>query len=81
MSFFLRKIHNNIYNSLVVKDQVGWQINITGEVQQLLGNNLVRAIIISTIDGLMWGIEVINKYSWWKYFRTNYFQLSWGTYW
>ncbi|CBI33438.3 unnamed protein product, partial [Vitis vinifera] len=42
----------NIYNALVVKgrDTVGQQINVTCEVQQLLGNNRVRAVAMSATD-------------------------------
>ncbi|KAI3461594.1 hypothetical protein Pfo_018257 [Paulownia fortunei] len=52
----------NIYNALVVKgrDTVGQSINVTCEVQQLLGNNRVRAIAMSATDGLMRGMEVID---------------------
>lgn len=52
----------NIYNALVVKgrDIVGQQINVTCEVQQLLGNNRVRAVAMSATDGLMRGMEVID---------------------
>ncbi|KAL2942403.1 ATP synthase subunit beta chloroplastic [Bienertia sinuspersici] len=43
----------NIYNDLVVKgrDTTGQPINVTCEVQQLLGNNRVRAVAMSAIDG------------------------------
>ncbi|CAN6483807.1 unnamed protein product [Victoria cruziana] len=52
----------NIYNSLVVKgqDTVGQEINVTCEVQQLLGNNQVRAVAMSATDGLTRGMEVID---------------------
>ncbi|MED6138652.1 hypothetical protein PIB30_076439 [Stylosanthes scabra] len=52
----------NIYNALVVRgrDIVGQQINVTCEVQQLLGNNRVRAVAMSATDGLMRGMEVID---------------------
>ncbi|KAM3744749.1 hypothetical protein ACB098_06G075500 [Castanea mollissima] len=42
----------NIYNALVVKgrDTAGQQINVTCEVQQLLGNNRVRAVAMSATD-------------------------------
>ncbi|PVH34246.1 hypothetical protein PAHAL_8G179600 [Panicum hallii] len=36
------------------------QINVTCEVQQLLGNNRVRAVAMSATDGLMRGMEVID---------------------
>ncbi|KAK8336912.1 hypothetical protein V6Z11_A09G154000 [Gossypium hirsutum] len=52
----------NIYNALVVKgqDTAGQKINVTCEVQQLLGNNRVRAVAISATDGLTRGMEVID---------------------
>jgi F-type H+-transporting ATPase subunit beta len=52
----------NIYNALVVKGsyRVGQQINVTCEVQQLLGNNRVRAVAMSATDGLTRGMEVID---------------------
>ncbi|KAG2396081.1 ATP synthase subunit beta [Vigna angularis] len=53
----------NIYNALVVtgRDTVGQQINVTCEVQQLLGNNRVRAVAMSaTTNGLKRGMEVID---------------------
>ncbi|KAH1114262.1 hypothetical protein J1N35_007640 [Gossypium stocksii] len=52
----------NIYNALVVKgrDTAGQQINVTCEVQQLLGNNRVRAVAMSATDGLTRGMEVID---------------------
>ncbi|KAK8954388.1 hypothetical protein KSP39_PZI002296 [Platanthera zijinensis] len=52
----------NIYNALIIKsrDTVGQQINVTCEVQQLLGNNRVRAVAMSATDGLMRGMKVID---------------------
>ncbi|KAL7611196.1 hypothetical protein Lser_V15G13818 [Lactuca serriola] len=52
----------NIYNALVVKgrDTVGQPINVTCEVQQLLGNNRVRAVAMSATDGLTRGMGVID---------------------
>ena len=51
-----------IYNALVVqsRDTDDKQINVTCEVQQLLGNNRVRAVAMSATDGLMRGMEVID---------------------
>ncbi|XP_059068220.1 ATP synthase subunit beta, chloroplastic-like [Cryptomeria japonica] len=51
-----------IYNSLIVKDNdtTGEPISVTCEVQQLLGNNKVRAIAMSATDGLMRGMKVID---------------------
>ncbi|CAO2812645.1 unnamed protein product [Amaranthus hypochondriacus] len=60
----------NIYNALVVKgrDTSGQPINVTCEVQQLLGNNRVRAVAMSATDGLTRGVgktvlimELINN--------------------
>ncbi|KAI3878781.1 hypothetical protein MKX03_009024 [Papaver bracteatum] len=52
----------NIYNALVVKGRNtdGELINVTCEVQQLLGNNRVRAVAMSATDGLKRGMEVID---------------------
>nr|YP_010166123.1 ATP synthase CF1 beta subunit [Rhipsalis teres]QRV60096.1 ATP synthase CF1 beta subunit [Rhipsalis teres] len=52
----------NIYSALVVKgrDTAGQPINVTCEVQQLLGNNRVRAVAMSATDGLTRGMEVID---------------------
>jgi F-type H+-transporting ATPase subunit beta len=52
----------NIYNSLIVKGQntAGQEINVTCEVQQLLGNNKVRAIAMNATNGLMRGMKVID---------------------
>ncbi|CAL5179282.1 unnamed protein product [Lathyrus oleraceus] len=51
-----------IYNALIVqgRDTVGKQINVTCEVQQLLGNNRIRAVAMSATDGLKRGMEVID---------------------
>ncbi|KAL5072785.1 hypothetical protein RYX36_011769 [Vicia faba] len=51
-----------IYNALIVqgRDTVGQQINVTCEVQQLLGNNRIRAVVMSATDGLNRGMEVID---------------------
>ncbi|CAH9117495.1 unnamed protein product [Cuscuta epithymum] len=49
-----------IYNALVVQGQASKQMNVTCEVQQLLGNNRVRAVAMSDTDGLMRGMEVID---------------------
>ncbi|XP_022871930.1 uncharacterized protein LOC111391029 [Olea europaea var. sylvestris] len=52
----------NIYNALVVKgrDTVSQAIKVNCEVQQLLGNNRVRAVAMSATNGLMRGMEVID---------------------
>ena len=52
----------NIYNALMVegKNESGDAISVTCEVQQLLGDNLVRAVSMSATDGLMRGMTVID---------------------
>nr|YP_009863061.1 ATPase beta subunit [Anthoceros agrestis]QKD76517.1 ATPase beta subunit [Anthoceros agrestis] len=52
----------NIYNSLIVRGQnpAGQEINVTCEVQQLLGNNKVRAVAMSATDGLTRGMKVTD---------------------
>ncbi|KAG8477877.1 hypothetical protein CXB51_027495 [Gossypium anomalum] len=52
----------NIHNTLVIKgrDITDQQINVTYEVQKLLGNNRVRAVAMSAINGLTRGMEVID---------------------
>jgi len=49
-----------IYNAIVIfgKNSAGQDINITCEVQQLLGDNQVRAVAMSTTDGVVRGMEV-----------------------
>ena len=46
-----------IYNALVVSSATG---DITCEVQQLLGNNKVRAVSMTSTDGLKRGAEVVD---------------------
>ena len=50
----------SIYNSLIVKGvtESGETRNVVCEVQQLLGNNVVRAIAMNATDGLQRGIDV-----------------------
>ena len=52
----------NIYNSLIVegKDNEGNEISVTCEVQQLLGDNCVRAVSMSATEGLRRGLDVID---------------------
>nr|AJE61505.1 ATP synthase CF1 beta subunit [Dipteris conjugata]AXX76471.1 ATP synthase CF1 beta subunit [Dipteris conjugata] len=52
----------NIYNSSMVKGKnpAGQEINVTREVQQLPGNNEVRAVAMSATDGLMRGMGVVD---------------------
>ena len=49
-----------IYNSLIIKDvtESGETKNVVCEVQQLLGNNVVRAIAMNATDGLQRGMNV-----------------------
>ena len=52
----------NIYNALVVegKNEAGQDLKITAEVQQLLGDNKIRAVALSATDGSMRGMKVID---------------------
>jgi len=47
-----------IYNAVIVKgiNQAEQEVSVTCEVQQLLGDNQVRAISMSTTDGLIRGM-------------------------
>ncbi|AZB72155.1 F0F1 ATP synthase subunit beta [Synechococcus elongatus] len=51
-----------IYNALVIKgkNEAGQELSVTCEVQQLLGDRKVRAVSMSTTDGLVRGLEVID---------------------
>ncbi len=51
-----------IYNALKIqgKNPAGQDINVTCEVQQLLGDNQVRAVAMSGTDGLVRGMEVLD---------------------
>ncbi len=51
-----------IYNALKVegKNEAGESVSVTCEVQQLLGGNQVRAVSMSTTDGLVRGMEVVD---------------------
>jgi F-type H+-transporting ATPase subunit beta len=51
-----------IYNALRVTqtDESGQQFTVTCEVQQLLGDNQVRAVAMSSTDGLVRGAEVLD---------------------
>jgi len=51
-----------IYNALIVKgtNEAGQEISLTCEVQQLLGDNQVRAVSMSTTDGLVRGMEALD---------------------
>ncbi|HLP88981.1 MAG TPA: F0F1 ATP synthase subunit beta [Nostocaceae cyanobacterium] len=51
-----------IYNALTITgtNEAGQEINLTVEVQQLLGDNQVRAVAMSSTDGLIRGLEVVD---------------------
>jgi F-type H+-transporting ATPase subunit beta len=51
-----------IYNALKVDatTESGIQVKVTCEVQQLLGDNKVRAVAMSSTDGLVRGMEVVD---------------------
>ncbi len=48
-----------IYNALVIsgRNESGQDVKVTCEVQQLLGDNQVRAVAMSTTDGVVRGME------------------------
>ena len=52
-----------IYNAVAIKskDGAGKDVIVTCEVQQLLGDNQVRAVSMSTTDGLVRGAEVTDS--------------------
>ena len=49
-----------IYNAVIItgRNSAGQDINVTCEVQQLLGGNQIRAVAMSTTDGIVRGMEV-----------------------
>ncbi|ABA21916.1 ATP synthase F1 subcomplex beta subunit [Trichormus variabilis ATCC 29413] len=51
-----------IYNALTIKgtNEAGQELNLTVEVQQLLGDNQIRAVAMSSTDGLVRGLEVVD---------------------
>jgi len=51
-----------IYNALVIsgKNARGQEVIVTCEVQQLLGDKVVRAVAINATEGLMRGIKVLD---------------------
>lgn len=51
-----------IFNALIVKgtNEAGQEVSVTCEVQQLLGDNQVRAVSMSTTDGLVRGMEAVD---------------------
>lgn len=60
-----------IYNALKIqtKDQVdqSFEVDLTLEVAQHLGNNTVRCIAMSSTDGLIRGMIAVTRH---RYFRT-----------
>lgn len=52
-----------LFNALTIngKNETGQEFCVICEVQQLLGNHCVRAVAMSTTDGLMRGMEVIDN--------------------
>jgi F-type H+/Na+-transporting ATPase subunit beta len=52
-----------IYNALEVKGKnvAGQDVSVTCEVQQLLGDNQVRAVAMSSTDGLVRGMDILDK--------------------
>eukprot|EP00963_Diacronema_lutheri_P014603 scaffold3283_cov4192-Pavlova_lutheri.AAC.5 len=52
----------NIYNALVVQgvNEAGDTVAVTCEVQQLLGDGLIRAVSMNATDGLMRGMKVLD---------------------
>ena len=59
---FPREAMPNIYNSIIIEGQneAGQSLKVVAEVQQLLGDNIVRAVALSATDGLMRGMSVID---------------------
>jgi F-type H+-transporting ATPase subunit beta len=51
-----------IYTALVItgRNEAGQDIRVTAEVQQLLGDNRVRAVAMSSTDGIVRGMSVEN---------------------
>ncbi|NEP74300.1 MULTISPECIES: F0F1 ATP synthase subunit beta [Okeania] len=51
-----------IYNALTItaQNEAGQDVSVTCEVQQLLGDNQVRAVAMSGTDGLVRGMEVVD---------------------
>ncbi|MEG3438507.1 F0F1 ATP synthase subunit beta [Pannus brasiliensis CCIBt3594] len=52
-----------IYNALTVKgkNSAGQDLSVTCEVQQLLGDNQVRAVAMSSTDGLVRGLDIVDS--------------------
>jgi F-type H+/Na+-transporting ATPase subunit beta len=52
----------NIYNAIVIEgvNEAGQELRITAEVQQLLGDQKVRAVALNQTDGLQRGMKAID---------------------
>jgi F-type H+/Na+-transporting ATPase subunit beta len=52
-----------IYNALTItgKNEAGQDVSVTCEVQQLLGDQQVRAVAMSSTDGLVRGMETLDQ--------------------
>jgi F-type H+-transporting ATPase subunit beta len=52
----------NIYNALTIKalNPAGQEMDVTVEVQQLLGDNSIRAVAMNATEGLQRGMEVLD---------------------
>ena len=52
-----------IYNAIKIegRNEAGQDVSVTCEVQQLLGDNQVRAVAMSTTDGLVRGMEAVDS--------------------
>ncbi|MBL1208805.1 F0F1 ATP synthase subunit beta [Geminocystis sp. GBBB08] len=51
-----------IYNAIRVEgiNEAGQEVSVTCEVQQLLGDNQVRAVSMTTTDGLVRGMDIVD---------------------
>src|SRR5881397_3002407 len=50
-----------IYNALVIDDSSGtFPVRLTAEVQQHIGQNRVRAVAMSSTDGVTRGMQVLD---------------------
>jgi F-type H+-transporting ATPase subunit beta len=52
----------HIYNAVIItgKNGAGQDVSVTCEVQQLLGDQQVRAVSMSSTDGLVRGMDVVD---------------------
>ncbi len=51
-----------IYNAIIINDtnEAGFEVRLTAEVQQHLGDNMIRSVAMSTTDGLARGMKVFD---------------------